>query len=133
MKRTIPYKGRHGLLRYWLPVLVLPVALIAGCGDSDNPIPPAPTATSTSVPTRTVTPTRTPTASGVSAACQKLSTCDQCFINERGVCIGAEACAARLSGDVAGCINAVTGCSQGALGDCLPLGCDAGDSEGDCE
>lgn len=143
MTRTSPYpRCRRGLLRSWLAVLVLPVALIAGCGDNnDNEGTLVPTAIPTSAPTRTVTltpirtatPTLTPTAGGVSAACQKLNGCDQCFINERGVCISAEACAARVSADVARCINAVSGCSQGTLGDCLPVGCDASDSAGECE
>jgi hypothetical protein len=133
MRRTNPYtKGRLGALRRWLPILVLPTVLIVGCSDDDHGRP-VPTATATRTPARTATPTSTPTIGALNAACQKLSGCDQCFINERGVCISTEACAAHLTTDAAHCINAVTDCSQGALGDCMAPGCDGGDSTGECE
>lgn len=127
-----------------LAVLVLPAMLAMGCSD-DSDGPPAatatpttlatatatrPAATSTPVPAATLTPTGAPNAS-VNAACQKLAGCEQCFSNQYGNCLGTEECAPRLSADVAICINALTGCDQQALGDCLFLGC-TGDATGEC-
>jgi hypothetical protein len=126
---------RFGSISKRLAILILPAALLVGCGDSDSgtfvPTPTAPpaTRTATATPTHTLTPTRPPTATpttgntSASAACAKLVSCTQCFLNQRGTCISTEDCAGRLTTDVARCINAVTGCDQQTLGTCLPFGC----------
>jgi hypothetical protein len=144
-----------------LVALLLPVVLGLGCaGSDDKENNPVPTATAPSVSTATPTSganTATPTGSQVPAtatptrppnvptatatmavgdialaACQKLAACDQCFTTERGTCLEPAQCATRLSEDEARCINAVTGCPQSNLGDCLTVGC-GGDGSGDCE
>ena len=134
---------RHAWGRRWLPILALPVVVIAGCDGGDNaPAAAIPTltavATQTAKPTQTATPpsTQTPTATLVMGnatdACEKLASCDQCFFDRGGQCLSTEACAQRLSTDVARCINGVSGCSQSALGDCIPFGCDGSESIGQC-
>lgn len=156
-------RARRRGLSAGLAPLVLPVLLLAACGSDDHggagtPTPtrpaatatatapaatatatvPAPTATATA-PGATATPMRTPTATATagngnaSAACEKLVACGQCFADFTGTCISTAACAARLSADVATCINGVGGCNQTALGDCLFLGCDGSDPSGDCQ
>ena len=90
----------------------------------------APNATATA-PNATVTPT--PPNASAQAACAKLERCGQCFTNSTGSCIGTDACAARLGSDVAICINAGAACTADMLGDCLFLGCDGMDANGDCQ
>lgn len=143
-----------------LAIFALPAMVMVGCSDDDNP-PPAPTATTTATavpatatstatrtaapptqtapaPTQTQTPpptstaTRTPNDSAASA-CAKLANCQQCFSDENGQCIANEACASRLSGDAAICINSSAGCDATALGDCLFLGCQGNDATGECQ
>jgi hypothetical protein len=100
-----------------------------------------PTQTSVSTATQTVAPpTQTPVSTatstpnaGAGAACAKLADCGQCFIDSNGQCIANEACAARLSGDAATCVNSTTGCDATGLGDCLFLGCQGTDATGECQ
>jgi hypothetical protein len=77
--------------------------------------------------------TPTPPNGNAQAACDKLARCGQCFTNSTGTCIPTDACADRLSADVAICINAGSACTPDTLGDCLFLGCDGTDATGDCE
>ena len=114
-----------------LAVVILFVALLAGCSDDDSPPPPAPTVTATVAPPATQTPTPSGNAD-LGAACQKLAGCDQCFTNQYGRCLGNDDCVQRLSADTAICINALSGCNQQALGDCLFLGCNGTDATGEC-
>lgn len=155
-------RGRRARWRHWAVAVVLPVTLtVAGCGDDDNGMqagtptatrpaatatataPPAtataPMATATAAPpTATATPVHTvgatPTMNAdAGAACQKLVRCGQCFSDSTGNCITTAACAARLSGDVARCINAGSACSPSMLDDCVFPGCDGTDATGECE
>jgi len=152
-------RRRRGRLVRPLALLALPVALLVGCGSDDNkpratPTPtsavPAATATATqpqatatrppatpTSPAATLTPTAmatvTPPNTNASAACQKLTTCGQCFADQNGQCLGNTTCAGRVAADAAACINAVNGCDPTALGDCLFLGCDGADASGECQ
>lgn len=149
---TVHRRRRRGRLARPLALLALPVALLAGCSSDDNkprstPTPtftvPAATATATppaataTSPAVTVTPTPmatvTPPNTSANAACQKLTTCGQCFADQNGQCLGNTTCAGRVAADVAACINAVIGCDPTALGDCLFLGCDGADASGECQ
>lgn len=138
MTATTNRRSRPGGMARWLVALALPAALAIGCGDSDDgPRPatptatrPAATATATSPP---ATATPTPPNASAQAACEKLARCGQCFTNSTGRCIGAEACAQRLAGDVAICINAGAACTPDMLGDCLFPGCDGADAGGECQ
>jgi hypothetical protein len=156
-------RGRRARWSHWAVVLALPVTLtVVGCGDDGDGMKtatptatrPAATATATSPPTTATAPpaatstaTRpastptpvntvgaTPTMNAdANAACQKLVRCGQCFSDSTGNCISTAACAARLSADVALCINAGSACSPDMLGDCVFLGCDGSDATGECE
>jgi len=143
-------RRRRGRLAGPLVLLAVPIALLAGCGGDDNKpratptstvaaataTATAPPATPTS-PAATVTPTAmatvTPPNTSASAACQKLTTCGQCFADQNGQCLGTTTCAGRVAADAAACINAVIGCDATALGDCLFLGCDGADASGECQ
>jgi hypothetical protein len=117
-------------IRAWLPVLALPLALaLGGCGDDgedDDDIAPPPTATRTATPVPTATPNAV-------AACQKLDECGQCFTTDRGTCLEAGVCAARLTQEETDCITGTAGCDATELGDCLDVGCGGRDSTGPCE
>ncbi|MDX2170149.1 MAG: hypothetical protein SF182_23965 [Deltaproteobacteria bacterium] len=138
--------GRRARWSHWAVVLALPMTLaVVGCGDDGDggmkaatptaTRPPA-TATATSPPATATPapPSPTPTMNAdAAAACQKLARCGQCFSDSTGNCITSAACAARLSADVARCINAGSACSPDMLGDCVFLGCDGRDASGECQ
>ena len=117
MRRINPHqRSRRGPIARPFTMLVLLVPLVVGCGESTSGGPP--TAVTNSSP---------------SAACAKLTGCNQCFIDQTGQCIAAEACEPRLSADAAICINGLNGCNPTSLGDCLFLGCQGTDATGECQ
>jgi hypothetical protein len=162
MMQMTPASGRRRrayALR--LLALLLPVAMGMGCAGNDDkddgggatptsaiastatpttrpatatPSPSVGAATPTpTLPANVSTPTPTQPAGDIAlAACQKLATCSQCFMNDRGVCVEPIQCAGRLTEDEARCISAAGGCNATTLGDCLTVGC-GGDGTGECE
>jgi len=154
MPTTTHVAAERGRILTWFVIPLLPLLIsTSGCSDNGDgratapaatpsttrTLSPSPSRTPTATPstTRTLspspsrTPARTPTLTPTVAvspnrlACQRLESCDPCFfINQRGECLSASACEARLATDDASCINAVSACDQVVT--CFDRGC-AGD------
>ena len=114
--------SRHGFgsIGTWPAAFFLLTVLIgiAGCGNDFN--------------AQTATLAKPAPNTSLNAACAKLVTCGQCFINFGGRCLSTDDCAQRLSADEAVCINGASGCNQNSLGDCLPPGCNVSGSSDPC-
>ena len=148
IRRFTQHRSRCAPLAARLVILAVTGAIVVGCGDDDHGGKRTPTAVpATSTATRTATPVATSTASATpaatstatppsadaSAACTKLTGCNQCMTNFYGSCLSTGDCAARLSADAAICINRAIGCDPSALGDCLFFGCDGSNASGECQ